>query len=121
MTSVMYQVSKELEDAAYASGASRSATFRRIILPLVSPAFINGIVWMASHAMKDMTLPLFLVSTSNIVIAGLMWETWNRGAGELTAAISVMLVAVLLFIIVPLQLLLRRRMQRFDAALGAGL
>lgn len=121
MTSVMYQVAKELEDAAYASGASRIATFRRIILPLVSPAFINGIVWMASHAMKDMTLPLFLVSTSNIVIAGLMWETWNRGAGELTAAISVMLVAVLLFIIVPLQLLLRRRMQRFDAALGAGL
>jgi iron(III) transport system permease protein len=116
MTSVMYQVSAELEDAAYASGASRLTTFRRIVLPLVLPAFINGIVWVGSHAMKDMTLPLFLVSTSNIVIAGLMWETWNRGSGELTAAISVMLVAVLLCIIAPVQLALRRRVQRLDAA-----
>jgi iron(III) transport system permease protein len=121
MTSVMYQVAAELEDAAYTSGASRIATFRRIILPLVLPAFVNGLVWCGSHAMKDMTLPLFLVSSSNIVIAGLMWETWNRGAGELTAAISVMLVTVLLCIIAPLQLALRRRMQRLDATFGEGL
>lgn len=121
MTSVMYQVASELEHAAYTSGASRLQTFRRIILPLVSPAFINGLVWCASHAMKDMTLPLFLVSTSNIVVAGLMWETWSRGSGEITAAISVLLVAVLLCIITPLQLMLRRRMQRLDAAFGTGL
>ena len=121
MTSVMYQVSRELEDAAYASGASRFVTFRRIVLPLVLPAFINGLVWCGSHAMKDMTLPLFLVSTSNIVIAGLMWETWNRGSGEMTAAISVLLVAVLLCIIAPLQLMLRRRTQRLDSTLGVGL
>jgi iron(III) transport system permease protein len=121
MTSVMYQVAAELEDAAYTSGASRIATFRRIILPLVLPAFANGLVWCGSHAMKDMTLPLFLVSTSNIVIAGLMWETWNRGAGETTAAISVLLIAVLLCIIAPLQLALRRRIRRGDAAFGEGL
>jgi iron(III) transport system permease protein len=121
MTSVMYQVAAELEDAAYASGASRFTTFRRIVLPLVLPAFINGLVWCGSHAMKDMTLPLFLVSTSNIVIAGLMWETWSRGSGEVTAAISVLLVAVLLCIITPLQLALRRRVQRLDTAFGEGL
>lgn len=121
MTSVMYQVAAELEDAAYTSGASRLTTFRRIILPLVFPAFANGLVWCASHAMKDMTLPLFLVSTSNIVIAGLMWETWSRGSGEVTAAISVLLVAVLLCIITPLQLMLRRRVQRLDSAFGEGL
>jgi len=66
-------------------------------------------------------LPLFLVSTSNIVISGLMWETWSRGAGEQTAAISVLLVAVLLCIVAPLQLALRRRMQRLDAGFGEGL
>jgi iron(III) transport system permease protein len=121
MTSVMYQVAAELEDAAYASGASRLTTFRRIILPLVLPAFANGLVWCASHAMKDMTLPLFLVSTSNIVIAGLMWETWSRGSGEMTAAISVLLVAVLLCIITPLQLALRRRVHRLDTEFGTRL
>ena len=121
MTSVMYQVASELEEAAYASGASRFTTFRRIILPLVLPAFVNGLVWCGSHAMKDMTLPLFLVSTSNIVIAGLMWETWNRGSGEITAATSVLLVAVLLCVIAPLEIVLRRRTQRFDTGFGEGL
>jgi len=121
MTSVMYQVAAELEDAAYASGASRFTTFLRIVLPLVLPAFANGIVWCGSQAMKDVTLPLFLASTSNVVIAGLMWETWKRGNGETTAAISVMLVVVLLCIIAPLQLILRRKTQRIDAAFGAGI
>ena len=116
MTAVMYQVAAELEEAAYASGASRLVTFRRIVLPLALPAFVNGIVWVGSHAMKDMTLPLFLVSTSNIVIGGLLWETWNRGSSELTATISVLLVAVLLCIIAPVQLILSRRMSR----LGGG-
>jgi iron(III) transport system permease protein len=111
MTSVMYQVAAELEDAAYASGASRVVTFRRIVLPLVLPSFVNGIVWVGSHTMKDMTLPLFLVSTSNIVIGGLLWETWSRGAGEVTAAIAVLLVAVLLCVITPIQMLLSRRMK----------
>jgi hypothetical protein len=55
------------------------------------------------------------------VIAGMMWETWSRGAGEQTAAISVLLVAVLLCIIAPLQLALRRRMNRPDASFGEGL
>jgi len=121
MTAVMYQVTAELEDAAYASGASRFVTFQKIVLPLVLPAFVNGIVWVGSHAMKDMTLPLFLVSTSNIVLGGLLWETWNRGQGELTAAISVLLVAVLLCVMVPLQFQLRRKMQRLDTSFGEGI
>jgi iron(III) transport system permease protein len=121
MSAVMVQVSRELEEAAYASGASRLATLRRILLPLALPAFVNGLLWVAAHAMKDITLPLFLVSTSNIVISGMMWETWSRGAGEQTAAISVLLVLVLLCIIAPLQLALRRRMHRLDSGFGEGL
>jgi iron(III) transport system permease protein len=121
MSSVMVQISRELEEAAYASGASRLSTLRRILLPLALPAFVNGLLWVAAHAMKDITLPLFLVSTTNIVISGMMWETWSRGAGEQTAAISVLLVAVLLCIIAPLQLALRRHMQRLDASFREGL
>jgi len=121
MSAVLVQISRELEEAAYASGASRLSTLRRILLPLALPAFVNGLLWVAAHAMKDITLPLFLVSTSNIVISGMMWETWSRGAGEQTAAISVLLVAVLLCIVAPLQLALRRRMQRLDAGFGEGL
>lgn len=121
MTSVMYQVSRELEEAALMSGASHIVAFRRVILPLVTPAFVNGLVWVGSHAMKDMTLPLFLASSSNIVIGGLMWETWNRGASELTAAIAVLLVAVLLCIVVPLQFLMQNKMRRLDNAFREGL
>jgi iron(III) transport system permease protein len=118
ITSVMYQVAAELEDAAYASGASRIVTFRRIVLPLVLPAFTSGLIWIGSQSMKDLTLPLFLVSSSNLVIGGLLWETWGRSEGEMTAAMSVMLVAVLLCIVAPLQLYMRRRAQRFDTSFG---
>ena len=121
ITSVMYQVAAELEDAAYASGASRLVTFRRIVLPLVLPAFVNGMIWIGSQAMKDLTLPLFLVSSSNLVIGGLLWETWGRSEGEMTAAMSVMLVSVLLCIVAPLQLGMRRRMRRFEVSFGEAL
>ena len=121
MSSVMYQVSRELEEAALMSGASQLVAFKRVILPLVLPAFTNGLVWVGSHAMKDMTLPLFLASSSNIVIGGLMWETWNRGASELTAAISVLLVAILLCITVPTQFLTQRKMRRLDSTFREGL
>jgi iron(III) transport system permease protein len=117
MTAVMYQLAGELEDAAYASGASSFVTFRKIVFPLVAPAFLNGIVWVGSHAMKDLILPLFLVSTSNIVIGGLLWETWNRGQSELTAAIAVLLVAVLLCIMTPLQLRLIHRMRQLGTSM----
>jgi len=118
ITSVMYQVAAELEDAAYASGASRIETFRRVVLPLVLPAFTSGTIWIGSQAMKDLTLPLFLVANSNLVIGALLWETWGRSEGEMTAAISVMLVSVLLCIIAPLQLAMRRRMRRLDVSIG---
>jgi ABC-type Fe3+ transport system permease subunit len=68
--------------------------------------------------MKDLTLPLFLVANSNLVIGALLWETWGRSEGEMTAAISVMLVSVLLCIIAPLQLAMRRRMRRLDVSIG---
>ena len=118
ITSVMYQVAAELEDAAYASGASSLVTFRRIVLPLVLPAFTSGTIWIGSQAMKDLILPLFVVANSNLVIGALLWETWGRSEGEMTAAISVMLVSVLLCVIAPLQLVMRRRMRRFDLELG---
>lgn len=112
MTSVLMQISKELEDASYASGASHLQTLRKIVLPLVLPSFVNGIIWVFSHTVRDMTFPLFLISTTNIVFGSLLWQSWQAGVAVETSAITVLLVLLLLVVITPIQLLLERRVER---------
>jgi len=88
----LVQIHRELEEAAWASGASRLTTLRRIILPLVLPALGNAWLWVAVHSMRDFTFPLMLISYTNVVITSLLWSLWERGAMTEMSALSVLLV-----------------------------
>ena len=58
--SAMMQVSSELEEAAWVSGAGRVRGFIRVTMPLLFPTFIAGWIWVAAHAMRNLTFPLLL-------------------------------------------------------------
>jgi iron(III) transport system permease protein len=92
INAALVQIHQELEEAAWASGASRLTTLRKIILPLLLPALGNAWLWVAVHSMRDFTFPLMLISYTNVVITSLLWSLWERGAMTEMSALSVLLI-----------------------------
>ncbi len=104
MNSAIMQIHKELEQAAYVSGAGTMRTLFSITLPLLFPAFAAGWVWVAVHALRSFSIPLMLASRENEVFAVLLWEYWEEGTASLSSALGVLMILVL----IPLTLLMRR-------------
>ena len=89
------QVHKELEEAAWTSGASLWPTLRRVWVPLLAPALLNGLVFVLVLSFKVMTIAALLQGPDSLVLSVFMWNLWDRGGSSgPTAALSVMLVVV---------------------------
>jgi iron(III) transport system permease protein len=108
MSSALLQLHKELGDAALVCGASWWTTLRRVILPLVRPQLANGWLWVAAHSARDLTIPLALMTSANVVVASALWLMWDFPDLPGAAAVATLLVAALLLVVVPVQLLLSR-------------
>jgi iron(III) transport system permease protein len=108
MSAAIAQVKLELEEAADASGASWFAGMRRIVMPLIRPAFINGFLLVFLQAIKNLTLALILTSPTGIVVSTLIYSFWDRANTASTGALGV----VILSITVVLSIFLRRANNR---------
>jgi iron(III) transport system permease protein len=94
--SSMSQLGNELEEAGYVSGVGKLRVVFRITFRLLSPAFIAGWIWIAAHAIKNLSIPLLLATPGNGTIATTLYFYWQRKADfSLAAALGVALVAVL--------------------------
>lgn len=111
MSSALIQIHKELGDAAMVSGASWLTTMRKVTLPLVWPQFLNGWLWVFAHSARDLTAPLMLLSTTNVVAASALWNMWQFPDLPGAAALSMMLMGALLVIVVPFQIYTIRRLE----------
>lgn len=114
MNGAIMQVHKELEQAAYVSGASNTKTMFQITLPLLFPAFAAGWVWVAVHALRAFSIPIMLSNEDTLVFAVLLWEMWEDGTAPLASALGVLLILVL----IPLTLLMRRFIQQMTSQQG---
>ncbi len=112
MNGAVIQVGKELEEAAEASGATRTQALLRITLPLVLPAFAGGWVWVAVHATRAFSIPLILSSTDTEVIAVRLFDLWEGGDSAQASALGVTIIFVLaLFMILGRWIVVRLRPQ----------
>jgi iron(III) transport system permease protein len=96
MTAAMSQLHKELEEASYASGGSWLSTFRKVTLPLLLPALVNGWLFSAIVVAKAMGSVIMLYSHDSIVLSVLVWELWSNGDVAATAALGVLLIVSLM-------------------------
>jgi iron(III) transport system permease protein len=92
MNGAVTQIHIELEEAGKVSGASWGTIMRRIIFPLLLPAFVGGWIWVASHSLRSFSVPLILSSKNSIVLSVVMWDLWNNGRAGPTAALGVLLI-----------------------------
>jgi iron(III) transport system permease protein len=91
----LLQIHKELEEASEASGASWLQTFRRVLVPLLVPAFAAGFLYIFSHIIRDISLAILLYSPKTNLLAVVIWELWQAGTIAQVGAMSVMLVLLL--------------------------
>lgn len=94
--SALIQIHNDLEDAAYVAGAGTFATMRRVVVPLLRPAFVFGWLWLALLAFRELTLSQMLFSKDSITMAQLV-SALVRGAGHnQAAALAVLMMGALL-------------------------
>ncbi len=85
----------ELEEAARICGASWSLTYRRIILPLVSPVLISVAVLSFQGAVRDIATIVFLYSNASRPLSILLLEYSFSGELERGAAVGIIVVAMI--------------------------
>jgi iron(III) transport system permease protein len=112
ISSGLAQIHKELEDAANVSGATWVTSLRRIIFPLLLQQIVNAWLWIATHAARDLSFALLLMTTSNVVLASAIWLTWSYPDLPGASALSIMLLIGLTAVAAPIQIIAARRIER---------
>lgn len=107
----MIQIQKELEEAARVSGASLLTVLRKVIFPLLLPTMAGVAIWIAVHAMRELSMALMLNSTSNNVISFFIWSHWEAGELRHACALGVALILIMLVMTFAGRYLATRRMR----------
>ena len=58
------------------------------------PVLLNGFLLVFLATIKNLTLPLILQSSNNVVMSTLIWKRWDYGDISGAAVLSVVLTAV---------------------------
>ena len=99
MNASILQIHKELEEAAYLSGAPPWRTLWRVFFPLMLPTFVGVWIWVVLHAVRIAGMPLMLYEgPKNQVLAILIWNMWDDGYIGAVGAIGTLLMISLLLL-----------------------
>jgi iron(III) transport system permease protein len=85
------------------SCASWSATFFRIVLPLLKPGLLAGWIYVMIVSIRELSSSILLYSPGSETVSIVIWELWQNGQYVELSALSVMLVLALLALVMLLQ------------------
>jgi iron(III) transport system permease protein len=91
----MHAIGDDLEESAYASGASWWQTFRRILVPLLLPGLVAGWIYVFVASARELSSAILLYSPGNEVVSIRIWELYQDGHLTELAALGVMMFVVL--------------------------
>lgn len=111
--SAQMQISKELEEASVVSGASLPRTMRKILIPLMGPVILNTFLWVAVHAMRELSVVIMLYSPKSLVISTKIWSYWEGGWTAKASVLGVILIIILSILVFGGQLLVNRLSKRY--------
>ncbi|WP_455381281.1 ABC transporter permease, partial [Salinispira pacifica] len=114
---ILQQVDPSIEEAAVDLGADTGRTFRKVTLPLMVPAFFSGLIYSFVRAMTAISAAIFLVSSNwNLMTVQIMSEV-NSGRLGAAAALSIILVGIILVAILIIRSVLNFRYGRFSGSI----
>jgi len=91
----LVQVSPELEESAWLSGARPTTTMWRVVAPLVKPSLLYAGLWTAILPFREVSMALMLQEPGNVVLATKIWLMWRSGYSGEAAAAAVLMIAIL--------------------------
>ncbi len=97
--STLKQIDVAMEEASADLGAPWFMTFRKIVLPLMKPAFIAGITFAFIRAITELTSTIFLVTPKWRVMAVDIYNMVESGALGGAAAMSTLLMAIVVIVL----------------------
>jgi iron(III) transport system permease protein len=92
------QIHPELEEASRVAGVGWWRTYALVIIPLAAPVLINGWMWVAVHAARELSVALMLYTPSSVVVSTQVWSLWEAGRQPAAAALGVLLIAALVLV-----------------------
>lgn len=104
----LHQIDPSIEEAATNLGANSQTVFRRVTLPLISPAFFSGLVFAFVRAMTAISAAIFLVSADwNLMTVQILNQVGSGRLGA-AAAFSLLLVGIIVVAIILIRLIVDR-------------
>ncbi len=100
------QIDSSLEEASTNLGAGSLTTFRRILLPLIAPAFFAGLAYSFVRCMTAISAVIFVVSGQwNLITVAILGFVENSDFSQ-AAALSIILIAFVMAALGLIQLML---------------
>jgi len=90
----LQQIDPAIEEASANLGADTGYTFRRIMLPLILPAFIAGLIFSFARYITSLSAIIFLTNPRWRILTALILSEVEQGGMSVAAAYSVLLIAV---------------------------
>jgi iron(III) transport system permease protein len=99
------QVHASLEEAARTCGAGTVTTVVRIAAPLIRPTVVNTFLLLFMSSVRDLLSPLFLGDGSprTINLGARIFFLWGEGLTAESAALCILLLALMLAVYLPVQ------------------
>jgi len=104
---LLAQIDRSIEEASTSLGAGTATTFRRVMLPLILPAFFAGLSVVFIRSMTAISATIFLVSIHWTLITVRILENMTELSLGPAAAFSIFVIAVVLVVTKGLEVLLR--------------
>jgi putative spermidine/putrescine transport system permease protein len=113
--SALARLSPRLDEAALSLGASRWRTFRRVTLPLITPAVFGGAMFAFLVSFTDVTIALFLTPED-----GVTFPVWVYGSIQNDLETSMPAVSSMVFLASGLMIVLLQRLIGMETVLRGG-
>ncbi|RMF87473.1 MAG: iron ABC transporter permease [Nitrospinota bacterium] len=88
------QVSVEVEEASLNLGANPLTTFRRIVLPIISPAALYGFIYVFMTTMVSLSAVVFLTSPGTLLASVFIFQWANYGYVGLASATTLKVMVI---------------------------
>lgn len=107
-TAGLAQIDISIEEAARTLGAGSSTLFRKIVLPLLAPAFFSGLIYSFVRAMTQISAVIFVVSGKWNLFTVYLLGLVENGELSIAAAMSIVLILIVVMMLGVAKFILHR-------------
>ena len=115
VTATLHGFDERLEYAAMNLGANRWQTFRRVTLPIIRPGVFAGALFAFITSFDELIVALFVSGSGAVTLPRKMWDSLRQEIDPTIAAVSTVLIALSIVILLSAELL-RQRSERIRTA-----